>query len=152
MTSAIYEGWVRHRRTTPKAHDFTYQVFMPYLRLDELPQLLDQSWLWSARRPALARFKRADFLGNPELPLDEAVRQRVQEETGQRPSGPIYMLANPDARNLKLHQFMSVFTNPSLCFEAVVIRCQKLEASPVYVCVHKSKSMFRSCCYQMPET
>jgi DUF1365 family protein len=108
VTSAIYEGWVRHRRTTPKAHDFTYQVFMPYLRLDELPELLDQSWLWSARRPALARFKREDFLGDPALSLDEAVRQRVEEETGQRPTGPIYMLANL--------RYFGFLINPIACY------------------------------------
>ena len=37
MTSALYTGWVRHRRFTPRGHEFKYRVFMPYLRLDELP-------------------------------------------------------------------------------------------------------------------
>ena len=108
MTSAIYEGWLRHRRTTPKAHDFKYRVFMPFLRLDELPELFDRSWLWSARRPALARFKRSDFMGDPAKPLEDEVRDRVVEETGHRPTGPIYLLANL--------RYFGYVTNPIACY------------------------------------
>lgn len=60
--SALYEGWVRHRRTTPVAHEFRYRLFMSYLDLDELPELLDRVPLWSARRPAPAWFRRRDYL------------------------------------------------------------------------------------------
>jgi hypothetical protein len=108
MTSAIYEGWVRHRRSSPRAHSFKYRMFMPFLRLDELPELFDGSWLWSARGPAPARFKRSDFLGDPKLPLDESVRRRVAEETGRRPTGPVYLLAN-----LRYFGFM---INPISCY------------------------------------
>ncbi|MGZ8667605.1 MAG: DUF1365 family protein, partial [Solirubrobacterales bacterium] len=51
--SAIYEGWVSHRRHRPLDHGFRYRVFMPLLDLDELPEVLDPYPLWSARRPAL---------------------------------------------------------------------------------------------------
>jgi len=108
MTSAIYEGWLRHRRSSPKAHDFKYRVFMPFLRLDELPALFDSSLLWSARGPAPARFKRSDFYGDPGKPLDEAVRDRVLEETGERPEGPIYLLANL--------RYFGFITNPIACY------------------------------------
>ena len=94
MTSALYTGWVRHRRFTPRGHEFKYRVFMPYLRLDELPELFDGCPGWSARRPSLAWFRRSDFLGDPAVPLEESVRSRVCEETGRRPAGPIYLLAN----------------------------------------------------------
>ena len=40
MLSCIYEGNVRHRRAVPIAHEFRYALFMLYLDLDELPQLL----------------------------------------------------------------------------------------------------------------
>ena len=63
--SAIYEGASRHRRRTPVEHAFRYRLFMMYLDLDELPELFDGQPLWSARRPALARFRRADYLGDP---------------------------------------------------------------------------------------
>ena len=39
MESAIYEGWVRHRRYLPKANQFKYKVFMMYLDLAELEEV-----------------------------------------------------------------------------------------------------------------
>jgi len=67
---------------------------MVYLDLAELPEVFDGHWLWSARRPAPAWFRRQDYLGPTELPLDEAVRGRVESATGQRPTGPIRMLTH----------------------------------------------------------
>ena len=92
MKSAIYAGQVRHRRTSPVNHQFTYRMFMMYLDLAELPRLFSGRWLWSARRRALARFRREDHLGDPAVSLDESVRQMVFQETGARPSGPIRLL------------------------------------------------------------
>jgi DUF1365 family protein len=92
--SALYEGTIRHRRVDPIEHAFRYPIFMAYLDLAELPEVLDPLRGWSARRPALARFKRSDHLGDPSLPLDECVRDLVAADSGSRPSGPIRMLAN----------------------------------------------------------
>ena len=92
MESCIYEGQVRHTRTTPVLHRFKYRVFMMYLDLDELPALFEKRWLWSAKRPALARFRRSDHLGPRSQPLSDAVRELVARETGQRPTGPIRLL------------------------------------------------------------
>jgi DUF1365 family protein len=108
MTSGLYEGWVRHRRHSPRQHNFSYRVFMPYLRLDELPSLFDGTPFWSARGRAPARFERSDFLGSAEMPLEEAVRQRVSEETGKRPAGPIYLLANL--------RYFGFIINPISCY------------------------------------
>jgi len=94
VNSAVYQGWLRHRRFAPRPNHFKYRVFMLYLRLDELPELLDDTPLWSARGPALGWFRRRDFLGDARLSLDEAVRRRVEERTGRRPAGPVYLLAN----------------------------------------------------------
>jgi DUF1365 family protein len=49
MHSAIYQGHLRHRRFTPHAHRFSYQVFMMYLDLDELDSVLAQSPFWSRK-------------------------------------------------------------------------------------------------------
>ena len=92
--SALYEGWVRHRRVDPVSHEFRYPIFMAYLDLSELPEALDPLRGWSARRPALAWFRRSDHLGPEELPLDRVVRERVAAETGSEPQGPIRMLTN----------------------------------------------------------
>ncbi len=92
--SAIYTGRVRHRRFSPRRHAFSYRVFMLYLDLSELDGLFARSWLFSHRRPALGWMRREDFLGDPALPLEEAVRRRVAEEQGERPAGPIRLLTN----------------------------------------------------------
>ena len=94
MESCIYEGRVRHTRTQPTSHQFSYRLFMMYLDLDELPRLFAKRWLWSAKRPALARFRREDHLGSPEQPLPDAVRDLVETATGHRPAGPIRLLTN----------------------------------------------------------
>ena len=94
MQTCLYNGWVRHRRHTPTVNEFRYRLFMVYVDLAELPAAFDASWLWSARRPALAWFRRRDYLGPAELPLAEAVRRKVESETGERPQGPIRMLTH----------------------------------------------------------
>jgi uncharacterized protein len=91
--SALYEGVVSHRRRTPVAHAFRARLYLLYLDLDELPQLFDRHPLWSARRWAPARWRRADYLGDPARPLDEEVRALVQRRLGFRPAGPVRMLA-----------------------------------------------------------
>jgi len=129
--SAIYSGWVRHRRYAPTAHEFRYRLFMMYLDLAELPQLFAPFWLWSARRPAPARFQRNDYLKDPDgdehLPLDATVRKLVMQRTGRQLRGPIRMLAhlryfgycfNPvsffycfDERDERLEVIVAVITN-----------------------------------------
>jgi DUF1365 family protein len=94
MHSAIYEGYVRHRRYRPVSHAFSYRLFMMYLDLAELPSLFDRRWLWSAQHPSLARFRRADHMGPAEVPLDTAVRDLVERSTGRRPSGSIRLLTH----------------------------------------------------------
>jgi uncharacterized protein len=98
MHSAIYSGWVKHRRFAPKAHEFRYRLFMLYLDLAELPQLFDSYWLWSTHRPAPARFVRGDYLkspdGNVNLPLDATVRELVFARTGRTAAGPIRLLTH----------------------------------------------------------
>ncbi|HET9153125.1 MAG TPA: DUF1365 domain-containing protein [Solirubrobacterales bacterium] len=91
--SAIYEGWVRHRRFAPIEHEFSYRLFLMYLDLAELPEVLDPFPLFSARGRALARFRREDFMGDPARPLDECTRRTVEKATGARPAGPVRLLA-----------------------------------------------------------
>ena len=94
MHSAIYEGYLRHRRFVPHPHRFCYPVFMMYLDLDELEEVLTLSPLLSTRPWRPARFCRADFLGDPAVPLKQAVSDRVFEATGERFDGPVRLLAN----------------------------------------------------------
>ncbi|MCW8924720.1 MAG: DUF1365 domain-containing protein [Xanthomonadales bacterium] len=94
MKSAIFSGQVRHRRMLPTGHEFVYRLFMMYLDLSELDSVFRHRWLWSTRRIALARFRREHHLGDAGVPLDQAVRDLVETETGMRPTGPIRLLTN----------------------------------------------------------
>lgn len=94
MVSCIYEGVVRHRRFSPVAHDFRYDLFMMYLDLDEVPDVFDGHALWSARGPAPAWFRRADYMGDSDVELSESVRRKAEALTGVRPTGPIRLLTH----------------------------------------------------------
>jgi DUF1365 family protein len=94
MHSAIYHGWLRHRRHAPRQHAFRYRLFLMYLDLAELDTVFRGRWLWSTRRMALARFDRADHLGDPDVPLERAVRDLVESRGGRRPAGPIRLLTH----------------------------------------------------------
>ncbi len=95
MDSALYEGWVRHRRRGPRPHAFRYRLFMLWLDLDELDSAFRGRWLWSVDRANLAAFHRRDYLGDPRQPLADAVRDLVATRTGRRPSGPVRLLTHP---------------------------------------------------------
>ncbi len=94
MNSRIYEGWVRHRRMSPKPHDFRYRLFLRYLDLSELERVFEGRWFWSASRPAPAWFDRRDHLGDRARSLDSEVRALVEQRTGRRPEGRIALLTH----------------------------------------------------------
>ena len=90
--SAIYTGTVRHRRFAVRASEFDYGVALAYIDLDELPRLLGGRL--ASKRPGLVRFRRSDYLGDPEIPLADAVRALVGERTGSAPDGPVRLLTH----------------------------------------------------------
>ena len=122
-TSAVYEGWVRHRRFEPVEHSFRYRLFLMYLDLEELPGTLDPYPLFSARRAAPARFRRTDFIGDPARPLAECARDEVERVTGLRPAGPVRLLAG-------LRYFGHAFNPVSFyyCFDAGAERVEAIVA------------------------
>jgi DUF1365 family protein len=94
MQSALYSGWVSHRRVQPTRNAFRYRLFMVWLDLAELDRVFAGRWLWSTTRRALARFRRDDYLGPHDRPLDVAVRDLVEARTGTRPAGAVRMLTH----------------------------------------------------------
>lgn len=92
--SAVYEGVVRHRRHAPRAHAFRYRMAQLYLDLDELPQVFDGRPLWSVDRRNVAEFRRSDYLGDPSMPLADAVRLQAARVLGRIPAGPIRLLTH----------------------------------------------------------
>lgn len=118
MHSAIYHGTVRHRRFGPSAYTFEYRLFMMYLDLDELDQAFGGTRLWSHRYPAPAWFRRADYLPGQAV-LAETVRQKVQDETGSRPSGPIRVLTHL--------RYFGYIQNPITCYYCFDSRGEAVE-------------------------
>ena len=94
MSHALYEGWVHHRRHSPRAHAFSYRLFMVYLDLDRLDEAFAGRWLWSAKRPALAWFRRADYYGDATRPLALCIREAVSQALGRPAPGPVHMLTH----------------------------------------------------------
>ena len=94
MKSCIYTGKVSHQRLAPHQHGFSYTLFMMYLDLEELPAVFEPFLLWSAKRPALAWFRRKDHMGDVRKPLIQSVRELIKLETGKQHSGPIRLLTH----------------------------------------------------------
>jgi DUF1365 family protein len=89
--SALYRGAVRHRRFAERRREFSHGIAMAYVDLDELPELLGGRLV--APRPGLVRFRRSDYFGRSGR-LADAVRARIEAETGSAPDGPIRVLTH----------------------------------------------------------
>jgi hypothetical protein len=73
---------------------FRYRLFFMFLDLAELPEVFDLHPLWSYERFNIASFRRRDHFGDAAIPLDQAVRDLVEEQLGSRPEGPIRLLTH----------------------------------------------------------
>ena len=118
--SCIYEGVIRHRRLEPR-REFRHRLALAYLDLEELPRLLGGRLV--SPRPGVVRFRRRDYLGDPALPLDHAVRELVSEHAGEPPAGPIRLLTH-------LRSFGHCFNPVSFyyCFDPAAERLQSMVA------------------------
>ena len=90
--SAIYEGRVHHRRHREVEHSFSYPVWLLWVDLAEADGDLELAPLFSTRRPAPLRWRRADHFGDPSRPLADCARDLVEERSGIRPAGPVRVL------------------------------------------------------------
>jgi DUF1365 family protein len=86
--SALYMGWIRHRRFAPKRHEFRYPLFMVFLDLKEHES---KTWLGAWARK---RIKREDHFGNPLHPLENQVREEAAKILGYKPTGCICLLTH----------------------------------------------------------
>jgi len=94
LEPGLYEGWLRHRRQTPRPHAFRVPLFMAYLDLADLPRLLPGRFVWTLERGGLVSFHRRDCLPPVNVPLETAVRDLVEQRLGTRPEGPIRLLTH----------------------------------------------------------
>ena len=89
---AVYVGRIRHRRFAPRERTFGYSLYLLYLDTARLPEAFEGRWLWSVDRANVASFRRRDYFGPSDVPLDTAVRDEVERQTGRRPAGPVRVL------------------------------------------------------------
>jgi len=83
LESAIYSGFVRHRRFAPRDHAFDNKLFMLLLKTDEIPEVLGRFWQLGRGFFSWGRFRRKDYIGPAKLPVDTAVRQKMAELSGE---------------------------------------------------------------------
>lgn len=77
--SAIYKGWIRHRRFIPVINRFRYPIFMMYLDIDEIRSIFLNKWYCSFNRLNLVSFKRSDYFNPAQPDLKQAVIDRVSD-------------------------------------------------------------------------
>lgn len=94
LDNSFFTGHVVHARTQPKPHRFTYSLYYSLLNLAEVDDIFSRSRFWSVEKPNLVSFKRRDYFGEHHLGLEQAIRQRVLDETGNQATGNIFMLTH----------------------------------------------------------
>lgn len=119
MNSCFYEGLVHHTRHSPVRHTFGQRLFLVYVDLAELDTEF-KGRLWSAQTKAFARFRRSDYVGDEQAPLDVCVRDLVAARIGHRPEGPIRLLTH--------FRYAGVRMNPVSFYYCFDSRGQSLEA------------------------
>lgn len=95
MNSALYSGWIAHRRFAPRGHAFRYRIGLLYLDLDEQHAVLQLSPFAGNGRWAPFSFRETDYLRELTgrgVPLVEAVRERVGQAIGHMPLGNVCLL------------------------------------------------------------
>ncbi len=92
--AGLYTGTLRHRRFRPKKHEFTYKLFMAWLDIDRIAELMAQSPLTSYNRFNWASFDERDHFGDPRLSLRERVTLDARAHGVPLPEGPIFLLTH----------------------------------------------------------
>jgi DUF1365 family protein len=116
--SALYEGRVTHHRLEPTAHTFTSHLALCYLDLEEIPAVLEQHSMWSLRPGRPVQFRRSDYLGDPAVPLLDAVRETAGCD------GPVRMLAHVRTWGWCFNPLALYF-----CFDPAGLRVRRVVAS-----------------------
>ena len=90
----IWTGTAWHDRRRPQSHRFQHRIWWADLDVDQLASLAERSSVLSSARFRPLRVRRADYFGDPSLDLGDTVRDLVEQRTGDRPDGPIRLLAH----------------------------------------------------------
>ncbi len=92
MKSSLYIGNIRHRRFSPKLHNFNYSLLLFFIDLDEVQKIFRFPLLCSDRGPSVIGFKRSNYIGDPSVSIRESVQTLVRQRIGKEVLGPIRLL------------------------------------------------------------
>lgn len=88
----IYRGEITHRRFSPKAHSFSYKLYMLALDVDEMQARHKPKGIFGFAWFNLLRFRQNDYLkGEPEC-LKQRIKNKVQSLSGYADISRINML------------------------------------------------------------
>jgi DUF1365 family protein len=82
LRSKIYHGQIRHRRFSPKAHSFTYELYMLALDVDEVIQGIKPSTLFGYQWFKPLRFVEKDYLRSEPGTLKARIVDKVEKLSG----------------------------------------------------------------------
>lgn len=94
VESSIYVGKLRHRRFSPVSHEFTYPLFMVFLDIDQLPELMRVSFFAGYNRWNWASYHERDHFGDPSKSLRERMQKEATQQGVKIPDGSIFLLTH----------------------------------------------------------
>ncbi len=94
LGAGIYSGRVRHRRLSPVEHSFEYTMFMAYLDVDRIPEMMSVSALAGYEKAALVSYRESDHFGDASLSLRQRLETNAAANGVSLPDGPIYLLTH----------------------------------------------------------
>lgn len=108
IQSCIYTGTVRHRRFQHRHHQFSYKLFMMFVDVDELQNLVAKSPLWSLDKKNIACFMHDDYLPRFQGSMREKLHAALHEMGFVANNGRIFLLAN--------WRYFNYLINPISCY------------------------------------
>lgn len=94
MESALFSGRLRHRRFSPRRHEFSYPVFMAFLDVDRLPELMRVSPFASYNRWNWTGYDERDHFGDASRPLRDRLAEDAALHGVSLPGGKIFLLTH----------------------------------------------------------
>ena len=94
IDSGIYIGTLRHRRMLPKRHEFTYPLFLMFLDIDQIPDLMRVSPITSYNRANIVSYRESDHFGDSSQELRQRICRDAKLQHVAAPSGKIYLLTH----------------------------------------------------------
>jgi DUF1365 family protein len=94
MESALYVGKLRHRRFSPRAHSFEYPIFLSFLDVDRIPEMMRRSRLVSYERWNVMAYFEKDHFGDSRRPLRERIEEDARKNGVAIPDGKIFILTH----------------------------------------------------------